>query len=398
MIEKICFLVNYNLYESKRHFTQKLAEAFNRKAIETKIIDVNEEVLTAETISALRHYAPTLTCSFNSLLPVSTGKYLWDILEIPHLAVLVDPALYSISLIRSPYSILSCVDRSDESAVRSSQFSNVFFWPHAVEKDIPDPDHDAKSYPVVFFGSCYDYESLRVSWRENHSEKINKVIDDAIEIVFSDKKSTLSEALVTAWNLTKPDATDVDFTELFYCVDYYTRGKDRVELIRSIQDAEVHVFGDLSKDSAVSVLGWQQYLSQCSNVTVHPSVPFAESLNILRQSKICLNSMPFFKYGSHERVLAGLACGAVPVTTENYYFNEMFKDGEEVVYYSMQNRSSVNEAINTLLADESKRREIANRGRSIVMSEHTWDKRVDLLIQILPSILKRIQSAAHPQS
>src|ERR1700728_697767 len=105
MFRRFCFFVNYNLYESKRYFTEKLAEALNRRGIETRIIDVNESALGGQTINSLKRFSPDITLSFNSLLPISENKYLWDVLQIPHLAILVDPAIYSIQLAYSPFSV-----------------------------------------------------------------------------------------------------------------------------------------------------------------------------------------------------------------------------------------------------------------------------------------------------
>jgi spore maturation protein CgeB len=391
MLNKVCLIVNYNLYESKRHFTRKFAEAMDRKGMETLIIDANESSLSADKVASIKRFNPDFTCSFNTLLPISETKFLWDFLEIPHWAILIDPAIYSMNLTKSPYTILSCVDRSDLLGVQSYPFQNAFFWPHAVEEEL-DPGNDEKAYEVVFLGSCYDYESLRASWRQRNPEAINRVLDDAIEIVFSDNSTSLAESLVKAWNASKLDPAGIDFTALFYYLDNYTRGKDRVELIRNIKDAHVHVFGDLSTDNAVGVLGWPQYLASQHNVTVHASVPFDEGLQILRQSKLCLNSMPFFKNGSHERVFDGLAAGAVPVTTDNTFFREYFDEDKDLIYYQINNRGPVNDKINDLLGDESKRLDIAQRGRALVMENHTWDVRVDEMLEVMPAIFNRIDT------
>lgn len=389
MLDKVCFLVNYNLYESKRYFTRKFAEALNRKGVETKVFDVKESALNADTIESIKRYAPDLTASFNSLLPVSENKYLWDYLKIPHWSILVDPAVYSLQYTKSPYSILSCVDASDLEAIRSNQFSNAFFFPHAVEKELA-PGNEKRIYDVVFLGSCYDYESLRASWRQRNVEGVNKVLDDAIELFFSRPEMSLAQALATAWRESKQNPAGVDFSALFYYLDNYTRGKDRVELIRSIKDAHVHVFGDLSKDNAVGILGWKQYLAKQPNVTLHESVPYWQAMNVLRQSKICLNSMPFFKQGSHERVLAGLACGAVPITTENAYFRQFFKEGQDLHYYDMGNREAVNALVNNLLSDEGKRQTMAAKGRALVMENYTWDQRAEEMFEQVPQIIERI--------
>ena len=389
-LRKVCLIVNYNLYESKRYFTAKLAEAMERKGMEVNIIDVNEGVIGAEVITAITRFRPDLTCSFNSLLPISKSKFLWDFLETPHWSIIVDPVIYSMNLIASPYSILSCVDRFDVEAVRAFPFENVFFWPHAVERELDGKGDKHKEYDVVFLGSCYDYESLRVSWRQQNSEHINKILDDSIDLVLSDPSVPIAQALVKAWNASGKDPAGFDFMGLYYYIDNYTRGKDRVELIRSIKDAHVHVFGELSKDNAVGLLGWQPYLASMRNVTVHPSVNFDQALEILRKSKISLNSMPFFKNGSHERVFTALGCGALPITNENIFWRENFKENEEIVFFSSNHWDAVNDKINNYLSNEKSRKAIVKKGAAKVLKEHTWDKRVEQLLALLPAMVAKI--------
>lgn len=393
MLRKVCLLTNYNLYESKRYFTQKLAEAMQRKGIETKIVDAREGPLGVDAIASIQRFAPDITCSFNSLDPIAEKRFLWDFLEIPHVSFLVDPVFYSTFLVESPYSILTCVDRSDLAATLSDDFQNAFFWPHAMEKELAvAAESKARPYDVVFLGSCYDYESLRASWQQRNPEALNKVLDDAIDIVFSNERASLAQALVQAWNASGHDPKGVDFMTLYYYLDNYTRGKDRIELIRSIKDAHVHIFGELSPDNAVGILGWQPYLASRSNVTIHPSLPFAEGLNIMKQSKIVLNSMPFFRDGTHERVFAALACGCLSISSESIYLREQFRDGEGVVFYRAQHRADVNAFINEMLKHEPKRIEAAERGREKVLQYHTWDARVARLLEELPPILKRIKA------
>lgn len=391
MLHKVCLLTNYNLYESKRYFTQKLAEALQRQQIETKIIDARESILGADEINSIQKFAPNITASFNSLDPIGENRFLWDFLEIPHISFLVDPVFYSPYLVNSPYSIITCVDRSDLAAVRSNEFHNAFFWPHAVEKELSAKKDTKRTYDVVFLGSCYDYESLRVSWKQRNPVELNKVLDDAIDIVFSHERESLAHALTQAWNASGLDPKGVDFMTLYYYLDNYTRGKDRVELIRSIKDAHVHIFGELSPDNAVGILGWKQYMSSQPNVTVHKSVPFAEGLEIMKQSKIVLNSMPFFRDGTHERIFCALACGCLVITSESIYLRELFRDGDGVVFYRSQHRPDVNGFINEMLKHEIKLQQAAERGRDIVMKHHTWDVRVQNLLEELPAIMKRIE-------
>lgn len=390
MIKKVTFLVNYNLYESKRYFTHMLADAMNRHGIKTHIIDVEERSLEAEDVIEIQEDQPDLTCSFNALNPLPSGKYFWDIIKIPHLSILVDPAFYSAALMNSPYSIISCVDQFDCDALTAGKFQNGFFWPHAIESNLEIGKGD-RPYEAVFIGSCYDYESLRKYWLETQSSEVCSVLDNAIDIVLSKQMTSLADALVTAWNNSKLEIGSVDFFELFYFLDNYTRGKDRAELIKSIKDANVHVFGELVNDHPACQLDWSYYLGNQSNVTLHPSVSFPESFNILQKSKICLNSMPFFKNGSHERIFTGLATGAFPITSHSLFWEKNFQIGKDLLTYFPGQWSTINEQVSSLLSNESQRKKMVESGRKKVMESHTWDARVKQFLNAVPPILQRIK-------
>jgi len=378
-MERVCLLVNYNLYESKRHFAEKLSEALLRKGIETKIIDLKEQSFEAETALEIQRFQPDFTCSFNSFAMSQNNLFPWDIIKIPHLSILVDPAIYSINFTNSPFSIISCVDRFDCDELCSYKFERVFFLPHAVESDIQEREQ-AKSYDVVFLGSCYDYESLREFWKKEYPSQICRALDEAIEIVLSEHNISLTQALITAWNHAQLPFQGIDFQKLFYYLDNYTRGKDRVELIRSVKDAQVHVFGELMPEPLFKK-GWSHYLGKQKNVQLHNSVDFPKAIDILQKSKICLNSMPFFKNGSHERIFYSLAAGALPITTNSMYISEQFKEGKELLFYASSKWHEVNDQVNAVLSDEKKREEIAKAGRKKVLKEHTWDTRADQLLK-----------------
>ena len=52
---------------------------------------------------------------------------------------------------------------------------------------------------------------------------------------------------------------------------------------------------------------WGDELREHKNIVVHPAVTYEQGLEIRKKLQICLNSMPFFKHGTHERIFNGLA-------------------------------------------------------------------------------------------
>src|SRR5690242_7413474 len=105
-MNSICLISNYNLYESKRHFTYTFAEALERKGISTLIIDAKEAALDTDAVKRILSFKPSLTCSFNTMMPMSNGSYLWDHLQLPHWSILVDPVIYNMGLAQSPFSMV----------------------------------------------------------------------------------------------------------------------------------------------------------------------------------------------------------------------------------------------------------------------------------------------------
>lgn len=386
-IKRVCLISNYNLYESKRHFTLKLAEAMQRKGIETLHIDVNESALNAETLGSIARFNPTLTCSFNTLRPIAPEIFLWDYLQIPHWSILLDPVIYSMELTHGAYAMASSVDLEDHLLLQDQGFENSFFFPHAIENELINSGRPEKIYDVVFLGSCYDYESLQDLWKEEQPEEINQLILLAARKVLSDPSTSIRQALNQALAEFNIPQEKVDYPILFYCIDRYTRGKDRIELIKSIKDAQIHIFGAPAEDEIRTLKGWDDYLAGCDNVVLHPPVSFQEGLEILKQSKIALNSVPFFKRGSHERVFTALACGALPLTTATLYWQEQFIEGEDILFYQPWKRQDVNAIISTILNDEAKRQQMVANGSRKVQAMHTWDQRVDLLLETLPLLL-----------
>lgn len=392
MLEKICLFTNYNLYETKRHFTSELAAAFKRSGVEVKLIDTGETEIGPEVVDQVRSFAPQLTASFNSFLPNEHGYYLWDFLKIPHLSLMVDPAIYSVNLAQSPYSIVSCVDFFDCEVLQAAKCQNSFFLPHGVDRDyVERPVSKQKKYDVVFIGSYFDYEALRSHWQSELPKEVGAVIDSAVEILLSDGETPFVQALVTAWKESGQDPIGYDFETLCSYVDNYARGYDRLELVKSIKDVEVHVFGGPGWMRGVeSLKSWDEALKGQKNIVVHPPINYEESLEVLRQSHVCLNSMPFFKHGMHERLLNGLAGGCLVVNSDNLYVREHFGEVLGVLQYQYTNRSAVNEWLPVWLKDHERREAAVSRGRRFLIENHTWDHRAEEILEQVPPMIESI--------
>lgn len=385
-MKKVCFLVSYNQYETKRYFTEKFSEAFIRSGIECRIYDVVETKIHENILESIQEFEPDFTLSFNSFLPFEDNNYLWDLLKIPHLTMLLEPSLYSVNLINSPFSIISSVDHFDCYGLSTQNFDRLFFMPHAVDRESCLVNEEtAKIYDIVFIGSCYHPEKLKEKWEKEVSNEESKIILKATELLLNNKEIPLQEALILSWKESKVPLEEIDFLKLFSYIDKYSKGLDRINLIKNIKNESVHIFGSSFEDDPSSIKGWEDLLTGQKNVTFHKEVSYAEGLNILQKSKISLNSSPFFKNGSHERIFSGFAAGSLVITNRTLFTDQEFND--DSIVYDPNHYEEIESKIKFYLTNELKRKEAVSKYRQKILKNHTWDLRVSLVKEVIPYLI-----------
>lgn len=386
---------NVSQYGVLHHFTQKMHEALLRLGVSSRILHA-ERNNPKPFLTELFKDVPDCTLSFNGLLPDEEGRFFCDLIRIPHVACLVDSPNGFFSLVKSPYTIVTCVDRNAVDFFKGIHCQHVLFMPHGVEKNINAVAKDEdRPYDVIMLSSCIDYEYTRKQWKSNFPEALCKVMDEAAEIALSDQKTSYVQAFVQSLDhhISSGAAIDpqkIEFIEVLDEIETYIRGKDRVELVKGIKDAKIDIFG-----SDAPTTNWKKQLSGQSNVVIHESVPYDQALELMHKSKIVLNSCAWIKNGTHERTLAGLACGAAVITAENIYMSENFIDGTNINFYRYSQWDKVNDQVNQLLSDESKRKKIAQAGRELVIHHHSWDIRAAALLKDLVPILNKMKDTTH---
>jgi hypothetical protein len=389
-IKHIGFLVHNNQYDSKRDFTRCLREALERQGVTSFLVDTAHGELEPHDFERIRQEKPDLLMTFSQIVPSLDGGFICDTLEIPHLSILLDPVVNSLKLTGSPYSLISCVDRDDCAFLRQSGFEQSFFLPHAVDRARVEPELGPRPYPISFIGSCYDPQAQRSLWDDQYPAEICEVMDEVAERLLSEGDSSLVQTLFTVWAEQGLAAKEFDLAQLCFDIDYYVRALDRMTLITAFPEHEVHVFGETQWATAPGARSWSELLQDYSNIVVHPAVSYAQSFDILRQTKICLNSSPFFRDGTHERVFAGMACGCAVLTSRSRYLEEQFFEEEELLFYDFDLLEIAEARVEELLADERRRVILAHRGAQKVYHDHTWDQRAETLLEELPGMLDRL--------
>lgn len=381
-----------NQYGVIEHFTQEITKALNRHNIDANIIKVDRNDPKG-FLDQILNNPPDCTLSFNGLLPDPEGRFLCDLINIPHVAYLTDAPKHYFPLVGSKKNIIACIDQDFSQTFTTVQFPNVLFLPHAVSRDLSPLETPEFLYDVAMFNSYIDYESIREEWQKKHGTALGAVLDEAAEWVLTDRDVPYMHAFFQVLDrhikAGKPiDPSKLDHIDLLDKLEGYIGGRSRIELLKSVEDVKVDVFGTQKgkKD-------WKKYLGpKHKNIKIHESVPFLEVFEHMKRTKIILNSTPEIKRGLHERILAGIACGAAVLSLDTPFLSEIFHDEESLLLFSPQNWQEVNRKIQFYLHDEERRQQLVKTGREIVMRNHTWDQRAQTLILELPEILKRIKA------
>lgn len=384
---KICLATFFNQYESKRYFCDRLIESLNKIDVQTCLIDPQDGVLRDHDQKKIYSFLPDFILSFNSSVADEQGQFYWDSFGIPYLGILVDPAFYAIEMAGSPLTSFTTVDREDCAWMRSNGVKKIFFWPHAVEANPPLEKNVEKIFDVVFLGTCTDFAGLQLEWQNHLTQKEIEVLRVAIDQMLSPPLPSLTQALATSFAAAHLDPAQFNFKKVFYYLDNYVRGKDRYELIRSLKGVKVHLFGEPSWNNPQESIAWKHYMKDLDNVILHPPVSYKDSFKITQQAKICLNSSPFFKWGSHERILNALISDALPLTTHNGFVEEFFSPGKDLLTYVPGRWGDVTDQVKALLENDKQRMEMVELGKSKVLAHHTWDSRAKELQTIWKEIL-----------
>lgn len=389
MIERIdLFLPPRSQYQVLQSFTCSLAEALSRLGVRVRILQAEKEN-PQEFLDAIFSDRPDCTLSFNGLLPDEEGRFFCDMINIPHVACLVDAPQHFTTLTKSRNSIITCVDRFYCDFFEKLKFQNALFMPHAVDcNQFQKVLHgfSERPYDVTMLASFIDYEAVLAGWKK---DPMGKIWEEAAEIIMASRNISSAEAVTSAINrnlntFSGVDPSKMDLLEVLDQIEDYVNGKGRMDLIKHIEGANVQIFG-AGNDR------WQQHLGKdFPNVTVHGPVSFSHALRLMRQSKIILNSRLSVKNGAHERIFTGIASGAAVITNDNIFMGENFKDREDILFYRHGQWDELNETIQEYTQDPKKHFDIVQKGQETVKQGHTWDHRAAKLVSDLAPILDQL--------
>ena len=381
-IEKITVFKNQiTQYDVMHHFRKSLSDAFERKGVEVELLDITK-LTKPELIQTIFRASPDYTLAFNGLQPLQGDRFLSDELQIPHAAWLVDSAHYFDQMAKGALNLIISPDQTSADLHKSWGSPHSYFLPHAFDATLVAQPGGERPFPIVFLGTLLDPIDVHEAWKKSMPSTYVEGMIQAASDVLKNPDLPYQKALE---NLLKQDPSfwgrlsPTDLRSLYISFDLYVRAIDRIELLKSLEGLPVHIFGN-----EPATRKWGDFLDlKKGNFHLHPAVDFPQSIEVMKQAQIVLNSSPMFKKGAHERIFYGLGSGAAVLTNPTTWIKDNYKENEEILLNSSETRQNLEE----LLFHPEKLEAMAQKGQKKVMKQDTWDHRAASLLQIMEQII-----------
>ena len=378
--------------ETLGYFSNQLAITFREEGYDVLVFDFRDEINSMIRLAQFFQVGATALVTFNytgligeTCFDVPDGGTLWNDANIYCINIVVDhPFYYHKFYDRLPKHYFQyCIDRSHVTYMhRFFPELDVDFLPlGGTNRFQPLIPYDERRIDVVFTGNYTPPETFHKDITridEEYTAFYYRIIDDLI----NHPNMTMEEAIEKHVRIDIPEATEHDIKIVMpnmIFIDLYVRFYFRGLVIQTLVDAgiKVHVFG----------AGWNNLSCRHpENLIIGGLIDSNQCLEVIGNSRISLNVMPWFKDGAHDRVYNSMANGAVCVSDSSIYLSETLTDGSDLVFYSLEEIDTLPDTIRDLLSHPDKAKAIATRGYQIAMEKNTWKQRAEALIHHLKNI------------
>lgn len=378
-------------YDVVNLFTDNTVYFLKKKGNTVTVIDTFEDDALEKIIQIFSTQIVDLVISFGTAKnpKLNTGEALYDAVNTTLLGIYVDhPSHHMDTLTENVKNFLcSFIDKEHVNYINEilpTHHKISFFLPHAgfteiIEKDFAIKDFNSyeryKEIDILFSGTC----PINSNKKLEIIEKIPKyILDEVCERLIYDDYAVVHETffvVCTKYGIKFSTIGKVQLSNLLVEIITYVRSYKRMELIKRIVESNLNI--------TICGFGWTDFVKNYKNINYIGEVDIKENINLIRKAKLLVNTTPNFTNGSHERVFNGMLNNTVIFTDRSKFYDEYFKEGEEILYYSF---NSLDEDINKLkeiVKDNKRLYNISKKAYDIAIKHHTWENRVDRILEMV---------------
>ncbi len=386
---QILYVIGRSQYDSTAVFLQEMAEKMKSLGQEVTLLDGRDVVHYESQREWVIQQKYDAIITINGMLLEEDsllGETLLQGENTIYCTYLMDHPLIHYKRLQSRYPKIFVLSPDRNHVLYTDTYlPNIWgtaFLPHAgcVGKRIKP--YGERTIDISFMGSYTASVQVREEF-EKFPAEMQRLMGAVADLLVRENNLTLEQAVERCFGQFGIQVSATELPEVmqeFRPVDRFIRSYYREQVIRTLVEAgiSVDVYGD----------GWDQFsCKHRENLMVHPAVSYENSLDIIGDSKISLNIMPWFKDGSHDRVYTAMLCGAVCLTDSSTYLEEQLRETENVYFYSLKGLKYLPAKVRKILNDVEKSAQIAENGRKYAAKEHTWANRAEEVMDYLQQLM-----------
>ncbi len=311
---------------------------------------------------------------------------IWDAFAVPYIDVMMDHPFHFSGIFRyaAKQTALLCPDRNHVNYIRRffPEIACADFLPHAgIELPGEKKPIRERGIEVLYAGGLsrgvvgHMVPDLNEFADFDADRLTREVLDD---LLHHPKKTTEAaiEEYLNRIGIHYPDETLREVIRELRFLDSYITSFFREMTVKLLVEngVKVTLYG-----AGWDVCDWIDH----PNLDYRGVVPAQEIPKLMTDAKIVLNTMTWFKDGSHDRVFNGMLARAVVVTDTSGYMKEEFTDGRELVFFELDQLMKLPERVKELIGDEAAMQQIADCGYAAASEHHRMENRFDEMLRII---------------
>lgn len=383
-MERILIIYGKSQYDSTRIFLREMQGEWERLGAIVDVLDSYAEEDYLKKRKTLQNKSFDVIVTMNGML-LEKDSLLGSLLlkdSVLYVTMLMDHPLIHHERLATSYSncLVFSPDRNHVKYLEKyyPNIQKVGFLAHGgcgAKCVIP---YEKRSISVSFMGSYSNPQEI-LNEMERYPNQMKLLLKNCADYLMYHTEETIEDAIkkfFSAFGMEIPLSEFPAIVSEFRIVDRYIRSYYRDQVIRILVEngIPVDVYGD----------GWENMqLAEGHFLQIHGRVNYQKSLELVADSKISLNVMPWFKDGSHDRVFSAMLCGSVCLTDPSRYLEEVCHDRENILFYNLGKLETLPQMVTSIIEDLALGKKIAMEGKKIAEQRHTWKERGKEVYQYL---------------
>ncbi|MFN4173948.1 MAG: hypothetical protein ACK4HV_02445 [Parachlamydiaceae bacterium] len=287
--------------------SQELNFALQKHGVEARLLKPNYKN-PGELIDSIIANKSDYTLSFNGLLPDYKGRFLADMIKIPHIAYLLDFPIPFISLVNSPLTRIVVSDPDSLAFLQGLNGKHLFL----LEPSAPLLEENReKKRKFLAWASSLTPKTWLDKLSKKYPQGVVNTLKRAAILNIENTQISFYEALARSVRPEELDPSRIDFIALLDDLEKYTHALLWDRFLEAFPE-KVDVFADPFYDNELPSKFKDKH-------NFLETIDYSKWLNEVRTSEYSLQITPVLKKSGSNQFFAALSAGAVPIINPTPY-------------------------------------------------------------------------------